>query len=1302
MATLLLGAAGSAVGSLFGPIGALAGRALGALGGAALDQMLLSGGGSSRTVVGSRLSSLDVMTSAAGASLPRIYGRVRLGGQVIWATQLEEVASASTPRSGGKSAVSGSRTTTVSYSYFGSFAVGLCEGPVTRIGRIWVDGKPLDLTGVTVRCYTGSEAQSPDPWIEAKQGAGNTPAYRGLAYVVFERLPLARYGNRLPQITVEVERAIGQLEQQVRAVTLIPGATEFGYQPDLVQRVTGYAAYAPENRHTVSAPTDLAAALDQLQAQCPNVKRVSLVVTWFGSDLRAGVCRIEPKVERQDKETLGAQWRVAGLSRAEVATVSWYGGSAAYGGTPSDASVMGAIAALKTRGLEVALNPFIMMDIPSGNGLPDPWTLGPDQAPYSWRGRITCDPAPERPGSPDGSAQAEAQIDALFGDAQAEHFLRFGTDLFYIGPLEWSLRRMVLHYAHLAVMAGGVETLLIGSEMAALTRVRGPGGSFPAAERLARLAADVKGIVGAGTNISYGANWDEYGGQAFADGTLAFPLDVVWGSPAVDFVGIDYYAPLADWRDGSDHLDAARAVTLYDRAYLRANLRGGENYDWFYADEAARAAQVRTPITDGAYGEPWVFRQKDLWSWWANAHYARPGGVRDGAPTAWVPGAKPIRLMEMGCGAVDKGPNRPSTFPDAKSSEGGFPPFSNRGRDDFIQRRTLEMMTAAFDPAFGASDVDNPPAFVPGGRMVDPAIYLWTWDARPFPYFPLATSVWADGENWETGHWLPGRLGTAPLDALVARICADHGLSDVDASALEGVVDGYVVSDPTTARAAIEPLARAFAFDAVEEGATLVFRPRGRRVVTSLDEDDLVAQEDAAPLLLTRAQETELPLEVEIAFGDGGADYRRRTVSSRRLAGAARHVTRLEVLAMASDALMVRAADMLLQDTWAGREEARFTLPPSLRALQPGDVVDLTCDGRTRRLEIREISDGEGRAVTARTIDLSVFRSALRRASAPPVPVARASGPPGVLLLDLPPLDASDPPVLQYLAATATPWPGALTVWRSSDGASFTTLASVTTPATILSLLDPLPPGPLWRFDRSTRARVELLAGALVGRSEADVLEKANALALVAEGRASEVLQFAQAELLGSGVYELSGLLRGQAGTEAEVAQSWPAGTRAVLLDAALVPLTSDLSPLGRSVLYRIGRADRDHGDAQVLEISTNVPDTALRPYAPVHLAGTRTSAGIAISWVRRTRFDGDGWAGVEVPLGEGAEHYRVEILSGEAVLRTVETPETDFLYPTADELLDFGTPQARITVRITQLSALIGTGRPAVATLSV
>ncbi len=226
--------------------------------------------------------------------------------------------------------------------------------------------------------------------------------------------------------------------------------------------------------------------------------------------------------------------------------------------------------------------------------------------------------------------------------------------------------------------------------------------------------------------------------------------------------------------------------------------------------------------------------------------------------------------------------------------------------------------------------------------------------------------------------------------------------------------------------------------------------------------------------------------------------------------------------------------------------------------------------------------------------------------------------------------------------------------------ASFTTLASVTTPATILSLLDPLPPGPLWRFDRSTRARVELLAGALVGRSEADVLEKANALALVAEGRASEVLQFAQAELLGSGVYELSALLRGQAGTEAEVAQSWPAGTRAVLLDAALVPLTSDLSPLGRSVLYRIGRPTGTMATRSARNLHHRTRHRAPTLCAgascrDAHLGGHRALLGPPDTLRRRWL----GWR--RSATRGGAEHYRVEILSGEAVLRTVETPETAF-----------------------------------------
>ena len=180
-----------------------------------------------------------------------------------------------------------------------------------------------------------------------------------------------------------------------------------------------------------------------------------------------------------------------------------------------------------------------------------------------------------------------------------------------------------------------------------------------------------------------------------APGAVQFNLDPLWSDSNIDFVGIDNYLPLADWRDGTAHLDydAVNGPTSHARPppILPANIEGGEDYDWYYASDADRAAQTRTPITDGAYGKPWVFRAKDFWNWWANAHYdradgsespaRRPAGCRSasrsGSPSSAVP-------------AVDKGANQPNVFFDPKSSESALPYFSNGERDDLIQRRFLE------------------------------------------------------------------------------------------------------------------------------------------------------------------------------------------------------------------------------------------------------------------------------------------------------------------------------------------------------------------------------------------------------------------------------------------------------------------------------------------------------------------------------------------------------------------------------------------------------------------------------------
>jgi hypothetical protein len=114
MATLVLQTVGGAVGTAAGgPIGGAVGRVLGSLAGGAIDNALL-GSDSPRTVEGPRPKDMDGLTSTEGAPIPRVYGRARIGGQLIWATRFEEVVTVARERSaaqGGKGSSRGARTT---------------------------------------------------------------------------------------------------------------------------------------------------------------------------------------------------------------------------------------------------------------------------------------------------------------------------------------------------------------------------------------------------------------------------------------------------------------------------------------------------------------------------------------------------------------------------------------------------------------------------------------------------------------------------------------------------------------------------------------------------------------------------------------------------------------------------------------------------------------------------------------------------------------------------------------------------------------------------------------------------------------------------------------------------------------------------------------------------------------------------------------------------------------------------------------------------------------------------------------
>src|SRR3569623_2417779 len=224
MATLALSLTGQVVGGAFGgPVGATIGRALGALAGSAIDTAIFGDKPQPAATVG---ADLRLQGSSEGAPIPKLYGWSRLSGNIIWATQLERIE---TESRGAKGLGSPSEDEAESEpTICVNFAIGLSDGEVARLGRVWADGQLLDLPGISYRFYRGTEAQAADSLIEAKQGA-NAPAYRGRCYIVVERLPLTAFGNRIPNISVELCRVVGELEPLIQAETVIPGATVFGY-----------------------------------------------------------------------------------------------------------------------------------------------------------------------------------------------------------------------------------------------------------------------------------------------------------------------------------------------------------------------------------------------------------------------------------------------------------------------------------------------------------------------------------------------------------------------------------------------------------------------------------------------------------------------------------------------------------------------------------------------------------------------------------------------------------------------------------------------------------------------------------------------------------------------------------------------------------------------------------------------------------------------------------------------------------------------------------------------------------------
>ncbi len=1141
---------------------------------------------------GSRLSDLSVQTSTYGKNIPHVWGSVKLAGNIIWSQPIKEQLNVN--ESGGKGIGASlipsapERTVTKSYAYFATFAIALCEGEIDNVLRVWADTKLINPTelasGYTV--YKGTDSQLPDSIIESFEGVSNTPAYRNLAYVVFEDLALAPFGNRIPNFEFEVKRRViapneDVVEDKITGMIMIPGAGEFVYDTEVHTKNTGiYTAgtFFPNgkkeiiNQNNDKGKADALVSLDQLQETCPNLEYVGIVVTWFADSLDIGTASITPRVEYKGSTNSPSDWNVAGIDRESAQLISFDNGTPRYGGTPNDASLLRYIDEIKARGLKVMLYPMIFVDLPD----------------KPWRGRMG------------GNIN---DVTNFFNKTS-------GYNAF------------INHYANLT--ASKVDAFIIGTEMRELTSITDGSGAFPAVNEFVNLAASVKAIMGSATKITYAADWSEYhhttGGW--------YNLDPLWASPDIDFIGIDAYFPLTN-------LQAGERATKDD---IINGWQSGEGYDYFYADSTNRTGEL--PLAA-------EYAWKNL-DWFINNNHVNP----DGLPTAWVPNSKKIWFTEYGFPSVDISSNQPNVFYDPASSESAFP-FGSEGNVDFLAQRTA---------------IDGTEDYLAMSSVVENQ-FLWTWDARPYPFFPDLNNVWDDGGNWQFGHWVNGKLCLTSLAGVVADISAKAELIEYDVECLNDIVEGFIQDSRYNANSALQQLRESYFFDSVEHGESYKYLAKSKESVGGNLEISRYTD-----IQKSRLDDFDMPSKIDVNYIDRQSNYKIGNVHADRVLN---NTENSEVFAVPLVMNAGRAkfiADTQIYSRHENRDIFTFAVAQENFNIEPADIIELEGENaKLRVLAVRYINIGEKQllAVKDEPCLYSYFNNLSLEANTDALEVIQDTQ---LKLLDIP-LLPNQPNNEQKIFYGVT-YEGA-----SFGGASIiendTVVGSTINESTIGTTMTALPDfefGNVW--DEVSELEVQLFEGELSSVTRDDVLNGAN-IAYVN----GEIIQFSNAQLVGGRRYILSDFLRGRLGTEHAIANHGNNECFA-MIDYSLSSIVKTPSDIGLSLDYKAVTNGQD--DTNIASQSFNYNAVALKPYAPALHYINYNGSDTEISWHRRTRYNGLWRDNVDVSNSEAEELYCVEVLDNSgAVIHTEQVSESKY------------TTNLGSNFKVYQISDLIGKGYP-------
>jgi hypothetical protein len=585
-----------------------------------------------------------------------------------------------------------------------------------------------------------------------------------------------------------------------------------------------------------------------------------------------------------------------------------------------------------------------------------------------------------------------------------------------------------------------------------------------------------------------------------------------------------------------------------------------------------------------------------------------------------------------------------------------------------------------------------------------------------YPTSPIGDGkVWVQGIGaYDVGAAIPALPGTQNTEGLaevtekiMLRAGYTSGQFDADPLTNDVRIRGLALSQVSAARSALELLQGAYFFEAAKTDTIDLF-PRQSTPVVTIPYADLGFSFDGGDqeqFVLTNSNDLELPAQIAVQYANTLADYQAGTEFSDRI------LTEQEstnVVQLALGLLPVEAktiADKMIADLIAGQWRFTIKLPLKYAYLMPGDIFNVIArDGRSFRGRIQSKKDSQVLIELECVLD-SVGTLDVDAATDANYVSQTVILDPSVTeweSLDIPLLRDADNNVSWYSAmgpvlVEDTRWPGGVIV-QSFGGDAYTQLYSTGDVSAIGecdTVLGDWPHGAM--FDETNKLTVTLYAGELESVARADMLldQELNAAAVGVDGQ-WEIIRFRNAELTGQtstglNIYELSGLLRGQRGTEWAIGLH-SADERFVLLDTTIRNIPSQLNELNLERFIKGVTSNTPLND--VTERSFTHTGVSLKPFSVAQLRALPDGSDIEVTWNRRTRLS-YRYAGINpvVPLGEATEAYRVWIYDGSTLVRTENVTTDSYTYSAADIASDGFVSTDTIRIEVAQVSAIVGAG---------